>query len=153
MRPPQRLIWIFQGCICINSQEIEKKPGQSELVATGALPFGLKGYMQRLSITMITTEAISCLCTILPILAKFSKNFALSLLGYQLPRRQQLLALAEKRFPAINGKAGISPEMAVRLSIAFNTSSESWLNQQTQFDLWQAEQHRKELHVKRLSAA
>jgi len=28
---------------------------------------------------------------------------------------------------------GISPEMAVRLSIAFNTSSESWLNQQTQY--------------------
>ena len=26
----------------------------------------------------------------------------------------------------INGKAGISPEMAVRLSIAFDTSSESW---------------------------
>ena len=29
----------------------------------------------------------------------------------------------------INGKSGISPEMAVRLSIAFDTSSESWLNQ------------------------
>ena len=43
----------------------------------------------------------------------------------------------------INGKAGISPEMAVRLSIAFNTSSESWLIQQTQYDLWQAEQRRK----------
>ncbi len=53
----------------------------------------------------------------------------------------------------INGKAGISPEMAVRLSIAFNTSSESWMNQQAQYDLWQAEQHRKELHVKQLSAA
>ncbi|HHJ20397.1 MAG TPA: addiction module antidote protein, HigA family, partial [Gammaproteobacteria bacterium] len=39
------------------------------------------------------------------------------------------------------------------LSIAFNTSSESWLNQQIQYDLWQAEQHRKELQVKRLSAA
>jgi addiction module HigA family antidote len=37
----------------------------------------------------------------------------------------------------INEKSGISPEMAVRLSIAFNTSSESWLNQQTQYDLWQ----------------
>jgi len=37
--------------------------------------------------------------------------------------------------------------MAVRLSIAFNTSSESWLNQQSQYDLWQAEQHRKELDV------
>ena len=53
----------------------------------------------------------------------------------------------------INGKSGISPEMAVRLSIAFDTSSESWLIQQTQFDLWQAEQHRKELRVKRLTAA
>lgn len=53
----------------------------------------------------------------------------------------------------INGKAGISPEMAVRLSIAFNTSSESWMNQQAQYDLWQAEQHRKELHVRQLSVA
>ena len=53
----------------------------------------------------------------------------------------------------INGKAGISPEMAVRLSIAFDTSSESWANQQSQYDLWQAEQHRNELNVKPLSAA
>ena len=30
-----------------------------------------------------------------------------------------------------------------RLSIAFNTSLETWLNQQTQYDLWQTEQHRK----------
>ena len=52
----------------------------------------------------------------------------------------------------INGRAGISPEMAVRLSIAFNTTSESWLNQQTQFDLWQAEQRRKELRVEKLVA-
>jgi plasmid maintenance system antidote protein VapI len=43
--------------------------------------------------------------------------------------------------------------MAVRLSIAFDTSSESSLNQQMQYDLWQAEQHRNELRVKRLSAA
>jgi len=53
----------------------------------------------------------------------------------------------------INGKAGISPEMAVRLSIAFNTSSESWINQQSQYDLWQAEQRRSELHVSKLVAA
>lgn len=51
----------------------------------------------------------------------------------------------------INGKAGISPEMAVRLSIAFNTTSESWINQQSQYDLWQAEQHRSELHVSKLA--
>ena len=53
----------------------------------------------------------------------------------------------------INGKAGISPEMAVRLSIAFDTSSESWVNQQAQYDLWQAELHRHELKVTPLSAA
>ncbi len=51
----------------------------------------------------------------------------------------------------INGKAGISPEMAIRLSIAFNTSSESWLNQQLQYDLWQAEQNRNSLEVMQLS--
>jgi addiction module HigA family antidote len=53
----------------------------------------------------------------------------------------------------INGKAGISPEMAVRLSIAFNTSFESWLNQPSQYVLWQGEAHRNELHVKPLCAA
>lgn len=44
----------------------------------------------------------------------------------------------------------MSPQMAVRLSMAFNTSSESGLNQQTQFDLYQAEAHREELDVKPL---
>jgi len=53
----------------------------------------------------------------------------------------------------INDKAGISPKMAVRLSIAFNTSSESWINQQAQYDLWQAEQHRDELQVSQLLMA
>lgn len=53
----------------------------------------------------------------------------------------------------INEKAGISPEMAIRLSIAFNTSSESWLNQQLQYDLWHAEQNRNNLDVVQLSAA
>jgi plasmid maintenance system antidote protein VapI len=43
--------------------------------------------------------------------------------------------------------------MAVRLSIAFGTSSESWLNQQTQYDLWHAEQRRKRLKVAKLAPA
>jgi addiction module HigA family antidote len=50
----------------------------------------------------------------------------------------------------LNGRAGISPEMAVRLSIAFSTSAESWLNQQGQYDLWHAEKNRKSLHVEKL---
>ena len=43
--------------------------------------------------------------------------------------------------------------MALRLSLAFDTSAESWLAQQLQFDLWQAEKRRPALKVKRLSAA
>jgi plasmid maintenance system antidote protein VapI len=43
--------------------------------------------------------------------------------------------------------------MAVRLSIAFNTTAESWLRQQLQFDLAQAESRRQSLQVKKLAAA
>lgn len=63
------------------------------------------------------------------------------------------LGVSRKTLSSIlNGHAGISPEMAVRLSIAFDTSAESWLNQQVQYDLWMAEQNRKKLKVKRLAA-
>jgi antitoxin HigA-1 len=66
----------------------------------------------------------------------------------------QALGVSRKTLSAIlNGRAGISAKMAVRLSIAFDTSAESWLNQQMQYDLWQAEQQRKKLRVKKLSAA
>ena len=63
------------------------------------------------------------------------------------------LGISRKTLSALlNGRAGISPEMAVRLSIAFGTSSESWMNQQTQYDLWHAEQRRKQLRVAKLVA-
>ena len=64
------------------------------------------------------------------------------------------LGVSRKALSSIlNGRAGISPEMAVRLSMAFNTSAESWLNQQLQYDLWHAEKNRKALHVAKLTAA
>ncbi len=63
------------------------------------------------------------------------------------------LGVSRKTLSAIlNGRAGISAEMAVRLSIAFGTSAESWMNQQTQYDLWHAEQRRMQLKVARLFA-
>ena len=37
--------------------------------------------------------------------------------------------------------------------IAFDTAPESWMAQQTQYDLWKAWQNRSELNVKRLKAA
>ena len=74
-------------------------------------------------------------------------------LGVSVTDAAKALGISRKTLSSIvNCRAGISPEMAVRLSIAFDTSAESWLNQQIQYDLWQAEQHRGELRVQRLVA-
>lgn len=74
-------------------------------------------------------------------------------LGLTVTETAQALGVSRKTLSAIlNQRAGISPEMAVRLSIAFDTSAESWLAQQLQYDLWKAEQKRDTLRVKRLSA-
>jgi addiction module HigA family antidote len=65
----------------------------------------------------------------------------------------EALNVSRKTLSAIlNGRANITPEMAVRLSIAFDTTPESWLNQQMQYDLWQAKKRRKSLKVARLVA-
>lgn len=81
------------------------------------------------------------------------RQLCLEPLGLTVTQAAEALGVTRKTLSAIlNGRAGISPEMAVRLSIAFGTSSESWLNQQVQYDLWQAEQRRRELRVKKLAA-
>ncbi len=51
----------------------------------------------------------------------------------------------------LNGHANISPEMAVRLSIVFNTSDKLWVNLQASYDLWKAQQKKNKLHLKPLS--
>ena len=51
----------------------------------------------------------------------------------------------------VNGRRGISPEMAVRLSKVFGGSAESWLVQQAQYDLAQVKVDR--LKLKRLELA
>jgi addiction module HigA family antidote len=81
------------------------------------------------------------------------RSLCLEPLGLSVTDAAAALGVSRKTLSAIlNGRAGISPEMAVRLSIAFDTTAESWLNQQTQFDLWHAEQSRKQLRVTRLAA-
>lgn len=82
------------------------------------------------------------------------KELCLEPLGISVTAAAKGLGVSRKTFSALlNGRSGVSPEMAIRLSIAFDTSAESWLNQQSQYDLWRAEQHRDDLQVTRLSAA
>lgn len=51
----------------------------------------------------------------------------------------------------VNGKRGISPEMAVRLSKVFGGSAESWVIQQAQYDLAQVQAD--QIKLKRLEPA
>ena len=81
------------------------------------------------------------------------RELCLEPLGVSITRAAQALGVSRKTLSAIlNGRAGISPEMAVRLSIAFDTSAESWLNQQALYDLWLARQNMGAYQVERLSA-
>jgi addiction module HigA family antidote len=51
----------------------------------------------------------------------------------------------------VNGKRGISPEMAVRLSKVFGGAEQGWLVQQAQYDLAQVRRDR--IKLKRLQLA
>lgn len=53
----------------------------------------------------------------------------------------------------VNERAAISVDMAIRLSKAFGSTSETWLRMQVAYDLWQARERAKEIKVKRFKAA
>ena len=50
----------------------------------------------------------------------------------------------------VNGKSGISPEMAIRLDKAFGGGAETWLRLQMAYDLAEARQREGEIKVKRV---
>ena len=82
------------------------------------------------------------------------KELCLEPLGLTVTRAAEALGVSRKTLSAIvNRQAGISPEMAIRLSMAFDTSAESWLNQQAQYDLWLVRQSQPDFKVERLQAA
>jgi addiction module HigA family antidote len=51
----------------------------------------------------------------------------------------------------VNEKAGVSPEMAIRLSKAFGSSPEVWLGMQMEYDLAQIEKDAERIKVKRIA--
>ncbi len=52
----------------------------------------------------------------------------------------------------LNGRLGISPEMAIRLSQGFGGSPESWLQQQMHYDLWRARRRGAKIKVRKFAA-
>jgi antitoxin HigA-1 len=80
------------------------------------------------------------------------RELCLGPLGLSISKAAESLGVSCKMLSNIlKGRSRITPEMSVRLSIAFDTTPESWMNQQVQYDLWQAEQRRDQLKVSRLS--
>ena len=78
------------------------------------------------------------------------KELCLEPLGLSVTDAAKGLGVSRKTLSAIlNGRSGISPEIALRLAKAFDTSPESWLNQQMQYDLWIVEQNLGELQVEK----
>jgi len=51
----------------------------------------------------------------------------------------------------INGKAGVSPEMSIRLSKAFGSKPDVWLGLQMEYDLAEAEKHAGKIKVRRIA--
>jgi addiction module HigA family antidote len=53
----------------------------------------------------------------------------------------------------INGRGGITAEMAIRLALAFDTTPQLWLNLQQNYDLWHVRKTAKGLkRIRRLAA-
>ena len=74
-------------------------------------------------------------------------------LGLSVTRAAQGLGVTRQALSdLVNEKAGISVEMAFRLSKAFGSSPETWLGMQMAYDLWQARPRAEHLTVEKLTA-
>jgi addiction module HigA family antidote len=51
----------------------------------------------------------------------------------------------------VNGRAAVSPELAIRLAALLNVSARSWLTMQVEYDLWQLRNKRRP-KIRRLAA-
>ena len=82
------------------------------------------------------------------------REFCVEPLSLTVTEAAEALGVTRKTFSSLlNGRAGISPEMALRLSKVFGRSPEGWLRLQLQYDLWKTEQSVDISKLKRIEAA
>ena len=73
-------------------------------------------------------------------------------LGLTVTRAAQGLGVTRQALSdLVNGKAGVSVEMSIRLSKAFGSSPETWLGMQTAYDLWRAQERAEHIEVERFT--
>ncbi len=75
-------------------------------------------------------------------------------LGLNVTEAARRLGISRKQLSDIvNGRAGISPAMAIRLDKAFGGGAHTWLRLQTAYDLAQAMKHADDVKIERMSPA
>lgn len=75
-------------------------------------------------------------------------------LGLSVTRASEGLGVTRQALSdLVNEKAGISVEMAIRLSKAFGSTPETWLGMQTAHDLWRARDRADDIKVEKFKAA
>ncbi len=68
------------------------------------------------------------------------RDFCIDALELTVTDAASALGVTRKTLSALlNARSGVSPEMALRLSIVFGRSPEAWLKLQVQYDLWQTQ--------------
>ena len=78
------------------------------------------------------------------------KDACLDPLGLSVTEAAKVLDIARHTLSRVlNGHAGLSPEMAIRLEKAGWSKADHWLRLQTAYDLAQARQHEREINVQR----
>ncbi len=81
------------------------------------------------------------------------RHDCLEALGLSVTESAKVLGVTRQALNnVVNGKAGISPEMAIRLSKAFGSTAETWLQMQVAYDLAQARKHESKIQVERYQA-
>ncbi len=79
------------------------------------------------------------------------REFCIDPLNLTVTETAEALGVTRKTLSTLlNGRAGISPEMAIRLSKVFGRTPEAWLRLQVQFDLWKTEQSFDNSNLKRI---
>ncbi|MGC1374156.1 MAG: HigA family addiction module antitoxin [Candidatus Sulfotelmatobacter sp.] len=78
------------------------------------------------------------------------RNACLEPLGLSITDGAKVLGVSRQALNnVVNGKSGISPEMAIRLSKAFGSTAETWLRMQLAYDLAQARKDESKIKVHR----
>lgn len=78
------------------------------------------------------------------------RNACLEPLGLSVTAGAKVLGVSRQTLNnVINGKTGISPEMAIRLSKAFGSTAETWLRMQLAYDLTAARKDESKIKVSR----